>query len=102
MREEIAKILIKWNMPTRQVAISEIVALFNNQRKLLYFLSGAVILLLVAVTIEAVIIIRLYSTLAMLSHYLLKVSQNLYQTQDVVKNILDLLQKSAGTSAQLL
>lgn len=30
LRAEISKILVKWSMPTREVAISEIVALFNK------------------------------------------------------------------------
>lgn len=33
MRNEISKILIKWSMPTRQPAISEIIELFSQQKK---------------------------------------------------------------------
>lgn len=31
LRQKISEILIKWNMPTRQAAISEIVALSSNK-----------------------------------------------------------------------
>lgn len=33
MREEISKILVKWNMPTRQAAIGEIIALIEAREK---------------------------------------------------------------------
>lgn len=33
MREEISKILVKWSMPTRQVAISELLSLFQSEMR---------------------------------------------------------------------
>lgn len=33
LRDEISKIFIRWNMPTRQIAISEIIELFKKYGK---------------------------------------------------------------------
>ena len=33
LREEISEILVKWHMPTRQIAINEIIELFNSKQK---------------------------------------------------------------------
>lgn len=33
IRLKISKILVKWSMPTRQVAITEIISLFKKDRK---------------------------------------------------------------------
>ncbi len=32
LRDKISAILVKWSMPTRQIAISEILALFDSQK----------------------------------------------------------------------
>ncbi len=36
LKNEIAEILVKWNMPTRQVAINEIVSLFTKEKHEVY------------------------------------------------------------------